>query len=168
MANGAARRLPPLWLELAVICILAAGLSLAMNRIRPDPLPWVADFAAEARREALRRGLETTDVHGAMAMRGRPGVVFLDARTPEEFAMSHVAGAKLLPQEAIYGDLDAAAKDMGLTPDNRLVVYCGNILCDRSKELAEALRTAGYAYVTVMPDGFDGWQAAGGPTEGGS
>jgi rhodanese-related sulfurtransferase len=168
MIHGAARRLPPLWLELAVIVVLAAGLSVAMNRVRPDPLPWVADFAAQAKREALRRGLETIDVHGAMVMRGKSGVVFLDARTPGEYFLSHVAQAKNLPQEAIYGDLDAVAKDMGLTADDRLVVYCGNILCDRSKELAEALRTAGYGFVTVMPDGFDAWQAAGGPTEGGS
>lgn len=168
MIHGAARHWPPLWLELAVILALAGGLSVAMNKARPDPLPWVADFAAQARQEALRRGLETIDVHGAMTMRGRPGVVFLDARTPGEFALSHVAGAKNLPQEAIYGDIDAVAKDLGLTPDERLVIYCGNILCDRSKELAESLRTAGYAYVTVMPDGFDAWQSAGGPVEGSS
>ena len=35
-------------------------------------------------------------------------------------------------------------------------------------KLAEALRTAGYPYVTVITDGFDGWQSAGGPTEGGA
>lgn len=168
MIPGTARRLPPLWLEFLLIAVLAVGLSLAMNKARPEPLPWVADFAAQARRDALRRGLQSVDVHGAMAMRGRPGVVFLDARTPGEYSLSHIADAKNLPQEAIYGDIAAAATDLGLGPENRLVVYCGNILCDRSKELAEALRTAGYAYVTVMPDGFEGWQAAGGPVEGSS
>lgn len=166
MAHGTARHWPPLWLELAFLVVLAAALAVAMNRVRPEPLPWVADFEAQARREALRKGLGTIDVYGAMSLREQPGVVFLDARTPGEFHLSHVAGAKNLPQEAIYGDLAEAAKALGLDPDDRLVVYCGDILCDKSKELAEALRTAGFAYVTIMPDGFTAWQAAGGPMEG--
>ncbi|MHC1711113.1 MAG: rhodanese-like domain-containing protein [Solidesulfovibrio sp.] len=168
MAHGAARRLPPLWLELAVICVLGAGMSVAMNMAREEPVPWVADFAAQDRREALRKGLETIDAHGGVSMLGKPGVVFIDARTAEEYSLRRVAGARNLPQEAMYGDLDAAAKALGLSAEDRLVVYCDGFLCDKSKELAEALRTAGYTYVTIMTDGFDGWLAVGGPTEGGA
>ncbi|MEA4857802.1 MAG: rhodanese-like domain-containing protein [Solidesulfovibrio sp.] len=162
-----ARRLTPVWLELMLILVLGVGLAVAMNMAREEPLPWVIDFAALDRREALRRGLETVDAHAARIMLGKPGVVFVDARTPEEFAMGHVPGAKSLPQEAMYDDLDAAAKALKLSSDDRLMVYCGNVLCDKSKELAEALRTAGFAYVTVVTDGFDGWLAAGGASEGG-
>ncbi len=156
----------PVWLELLVICVFGVGLGMAMNMARETPVPWVADFAALDKREALRRGLETVDVHAAQSMLGKSGVVFIDARTPEEYSLSHVSGAKSLPQEAMYGDLDAAAEALGLKAEDRLVVYCGNMLCDRSKELGDALRTAGYVYVTVLPDGFEGWLAAGGPTEG--
>lgn len=156
----------PVWLELLVICVFGVGLGMAMNMARETPVPWVADFAALDKREALRRGLETVDVHAAKSLLGRPGVIFIDARTPEEYSVSHVAGAKSLPQEAMYGDLDASVEALGLKAEDRLVVYCGNMLCDRSKELGDALRTAGYVYVTVLPDGFEGWLAAGGPTEG--
>jgi len=58
----------------------------------------------------------------------------------------------------------------GLCPSRRriaLVVYCEGICATKPGELAEALRTDGFPYVSVMPDGFEGWQAAGGPTEGG-
>lgn len=168
MGQVATRWQTPLWLELAVILLLGAGLSVAMNMARAEPVPWVVDFAALDKRDALRRGLETIEPHAALTMLGKPGVVFVDARTAEEFSMHRVAGAKNLPQEAMYGDLDAAAKSLGLTPEDRLVVYCGNLLCDKSKELAEALRTAGFSYVTVMPEGFEGWLAVGGPTEGGA
>lgn len=161
------RWLAPLWLELLLIVLLGGGMAVLMNRARQDPLPWVIDFAALDRRDALRKGLEMVDANGARIMLGRPGVVFIDARTPGEFAMGHIAGAKSLPQETMYGDLPAAAQGLGLTSDERLMVYCGGLLCDKSKELAEALRTAGYPYVTVVTDGFDGWQAIGGPTEGG-
>jgi rhodanese-related sulfurtransferase len=167
MGQVAMRWQTPLWLELAVILVLGLGLSVAMNMAREEPVPWVVDFAALDKREALRRGLETVDPHAALTMRGKAGVVFIDARTAEEFSMHRVAGAKNLPQEAMYGDLDAAARALGLTPEDRLVIYCGNLLCDKSKELAEALRTAGFSFVTVMPDGLDGWLAVGGPTEGG-
>jgi rhodanese-related sulfurtransferase len=168
MAHSAVRRLPPLWFELLIICALGAGMSVAMNLARSEPVPWVADFAAQDRREALRKGLETIDAHAGMTMLGKSGVIFIDARTPDEYSLRRVAGAKNLPQEAIYGDLDAAAKAIGLTTEDRIVVYCGGFLCDKSKELAEALRTAGYPYVTIMTDGFDGWLAVGGPTEGGA
>ncbi|WP_428559260.1 MAG: rhodanese-like domain-containing protein [Solidesulfovibrio sp. DCME] len=161
------RWLTPVWLEVLVILLLGSGLAVAMNMAREEPVPWVIDFAALDRREALRKGLETVDAHAARIMLGKPGVVFVDARTPEEFAMGHVPGAKSLPQEAMYGELDAAAKSLGLSTEDRLMVYCGGVLCDKSKELAEALRTAGYPYVTVVTDGFDGWVAAGGSTEGG-
>lgn len=165
MAKG--KGLTPLWAELLLIGLLGGGMAVVMNMARAEPVPWVVDFAALDRSDALRRGLTTTDATGARIMLGKPGVVFLDARTPGEFTISHVPGARNLPQEAIYGDLDQAARALGLTSEDRLVVYCGNIFCDKSKELAEALRTAGYPYVTVITDGFDGWQAAGGPTEGG-
>ena len=168
MAQVGTRWLTPLWLELAVILMLGAGLSVAMNMARTEPVPWIIDFAALDKRDALRRGLETIEPHAALTMLGKPGVVFLDARTAEEFAGQRVAGAKNLPQEAMYGDLDAAAKSLGLSPEARLVVYCGNLLCDKSKELAEALRTAGFPYVTVMPEGLDGWRTVGGPMEGGA
>ena len=168
MAQVGTRWLPPLWLELTVILLLGGGLAVAMNMARAEPVPWVVDFAALDKREALRRGLESIDARAALTMRGKPGVVFIDARTAGEFATHHVAGAKNLPQEAMYGDLDAAAKSLGLSAEDRIVVYCGNILCDKSKELAEALRTAGYPYVTVISDGFEGWLTVGGPTEGGA
>jgi rhodanese-related sulfurtransferase len=167
MALGAVRRLTPLWLELAVICVLGAGMSVAMNMAREEPVPWVVDFAALDRRDALRRGLETIEANGAVTMLGKQGVVFIDARTADEYSLRHVPGAKNLPQEAMYGDLDAAAKALGLRSEDRLVVYCDGFLCDKSKELGDALRTAGYSYVTVVTDGFEGWLAVGGPTEGG-
>lgn len=162
-----ARWLAPLWLELLLIVLLGGGMAVLMNRARQDPLPWVVDFAALDRREALRKGLEMIDANAARIMLGKPGVVFIDARTPDEFAMGHIPGARSLPQETMYGDLPVAAQALGLTTDERLLVYCGGLLCDKSKELAEALRTAGYPYVTVVTDGFDGWQSVGGPTEGG-
>jgi len=169
MAHGImARRMSLLWLELAVILVLGVGMAVAMNMAREEPIPWVVDFAALDRREALRKGLETIEAHGAVTLLGKPGVVFIDARTAAEYAERHVAGAKSLPQEAMYGDLDAMANALGLSSENRLMVYCGGLLCDKSQELAEALRTAGYPYVTVMTDGFDGWLAVGGPTEGGA
>ncbi|WP_300155474.1 rhodanese-like domain-containing protein [Solidesulfovibrio sp.] len=162
-----ARFAAPVWFELVCILLLGGGLSVAMNLAREEPVPWVIDFAAMERRDALKKGLETVDAHGARIMLGKPGVVFIDARTPEEYALGHVAGARSLPQEAMYGDLDEATKTLGLSQEDRLMVYCGGVLCDKSQELAEALRTAGFPYVTVVTDGFDGWVAAGGPTEGG-
>ena len=93
MAQVGTRWLAPLWLELAVILMLGAGLSVAMNMARTEPVPWVVDFAAQDKRDALRRGLETIDARVGVTLLGISGVVFVDASTAEVLAADLVACA---------------------------------------------------------------------------
>lgn len=146
---------------LAVSIIVAAG----VNMLRPDPLPWLGDFAEKEYEEAAAKGLEPMTPGEAAAFLGADDYLFIDARTPEEFAAGHVSGAVSLPSEAIFGDMDAATKD--IPKDATLIVYCGDIACGKSKELAESLKAAGFTKVVTMPEGMEGWLAAGHKTEAG-
>jgi rhodanese-related sulfurtransferase len=146
---------------LAVSIIIAAG----VNLLRPAPLPWLGDFAEKAYEESAAKGLEPLTPGEAAAFLGADGSLFIDARTPEEFAAGHVAGATNLPLEVIFGDMDAATRD--IPKDATLIVYCSDIACGKSKELAESLKAAGFTKVVTMPEGMEGWLAAGYKTEAG-
>lgn len=99
-----------------------------------------------------------------------PNVVVLDARAPEEFAVSHVPGARNvpgkpgLPPSRYTADLGAV---LALVPDKarHLVLYCNGPYCGRSKRLAADLRDAGYAHVRRYQLGIPTWRAIGGATQ---
>jgi len=151
--------------EMLVLLVLSGLAGYGANALRPDPLPWLADPTAQAVKEAAAKGLGPMTPVKASAFLEATGVYFIDARTPEEFAAEHVKGAKSVPYEAMFGDLASAMKDY--PKDAILIVYCGDPTCDKSKELAEALKSSGYANVAVIPEGMEGWKAMNLPTEAG-
>lgn len=87
----------------------------------------------------------------------------MDARDPDEFAQGHVPGAVNLPAEALLTGLGEAS---ALPQDKPLVLYCSNLACPKSKELAQGLGEMGFSKLTVLPEGLEGWISAGGPLEG--
>jgi len=95
-----------------------------------------------------------------------PTVIVFDARPPEEYAVSHVPGARNvpgkpdLPPSAYTADITAVTK---LVPDRkrRLVLYCNGLHCGRSKRFAAELRSNGYAEVRRYQLGIPAWRALG-------
>ena len=81
--------------------------------------------------------------------------ILLDARAPEELAVSHLDGAVRI-------DLDAA--DFGsleIPPEARVVVYCS--VGYRSAVVAEALADSGAKRVYNLRGGIFGWASEGRP-----
>jgi len=99
-----------------------------------------------------------------------PRAVVLDARAPDEFAVSHIPGAlnvagKPGTTQALYvSDVNHVVK---LIPDRtRLVIlYCNGPYCGRSKRLAAELVQIGYTQVRRYQLGIPTWRALGGVTE---
>lgn len=86
----------------------------------------------------------------------KSGTVILDAREPEEFAVSHIAGARLVG----YTDFDLkAVKD--LDKSTQVVVYCS--VGKRSEEIAIKLKEAGYTNVFNHYGGIFDWTNRGYP-----
>lgn len=77
----------------------------------------------------------------------RKDAVFWDARSAEAYRESHLSGA-LGPNEVP-------------SEGRMIIVYCSGRLCPKATEKAEDLRELGYQDVWVMPDGIQGWHAAG-------
>lgn len=88
---------------------------------------------------------------------GENGVLFVDVRTPKEYAARRVPGAKLVPFE----ELETRYKREIPDSSGKVFVYC--MSGERSRFACEFLGKMGYTNLYHIRDGMQGWQ---GPTEG--
>lgn len=107
------------------------------------PLPWAEpELAAGEIRLADARALD---------------VIWLDARTLEEFEQAHAPGALFFDE----ADGDASLlglMDAWLTQPRPIVVYCGSESCGTSQRIAERLREAlPEAEIYSLKGGWDAW-----------
>lgn len=101
--------------------------------------------------------LEAHETEVTIAATWVPNVLWVDARSSEQFARAHIPGA--LP-------LDSAAWEQLLGkllerwhPGIKVVVYCDAAGCDLSKQLAARLRDeAGLPDVYYLRGGWEAWQ----------
>ena len=93
--------------------------------------------------------LSTAKLHAALAS---TSAIVLDARPYEEYAVSHIPGARAVPAKpgttpALYvGDAAEVGKSI---PDKTqpLILYCNGLFCGRSERLADDLIKLGYQNV---------------------
>lgn len=135
--------LPVLWLA------LAPALGAAT-----DPL---AEVKAEVRRafpEVPQLG--TTALHEWLGDAARPAPLLLDVREPDEFAVSHLRGARRAR------DIDEALPLLaGVAPDAPIVAYCA--VGYRSSALVRELRARGYTNVSNLEGSLFEWANRGLP-----
>jgi phage shock protein E len=102
--------------------------------------------------------IETVSPAGAAEIigDGRPDLVVLDVRTPEEFAGGHLADAVNLDYYApgFAGALGVLDREVPY------VLYCRS--GSRSAEVREMMRDLGFAEVYEIGGGFAAWVEAGG------
>jgi len=81
-------------------------------------------------------------------------MVLLDARAPSDYAAGHLAGAIDLPFYDVGNYLDT------LPDDQWIVCYCA---CPHAESgrAAQTLQQNGFTKVTILDEGFFGWQSAG-------
>jgi rhodanese-related sulfurtransferase len=132
-----------------VACLVAFGCSDA-----PEPLAW-ADVDQLIQEDYPDVPSITTDELAESLAAGR-AVVLLDVREPEEFAVSHLAGARRVTSAAeAISALDTAG------PDTLIVAYCS--VGYRSAALVIALREQGMASAVNLEGSIFAWANAGLP-----
>jgi len=152
----------PWWPQIFLLLALSALAAWAVNVNRPEPLPWWADFTAQKSEKTVQSGIAVLTPAEALGALKAGTHQFVDARGPDEFAAGHIPGAQNISAEALaLGQADIS----GLSKERPIVIYCGSTSCDKSDELAKALKSLGFANLAVMPDGFEGWRAAAGPVD---
>lgn len=90
------------------------------------------------------------------AARDSANILFLDAREPREFAVSHIRSAV----EVGYDNFDLK-KLPEIQKDKRIVIYCS--VGYRSEKIAEKLLAAGYKNVSNLYGGIFEWVNQGHP-----
>ena len=83
-------------------------------------------------------------------------LLWVDARSTEEYGAEHVPGALLLNLEN-WDQLFPKFLDQW-TPGEKVVVYCGVATCELSREVAERLRKNGISAVFVLKGGWEAWK----------
>lgn len=101
----------------------------------------------------------SVDVVGPQFRRGAR-MVLIDARTPSDYAISHIAGAVSVPFYDPYPYLAQLPKDAWL------VCYCG---CPHAESgaLAKQLQQADFDKVTILDEGLGAWRDKGYPMNSG-
>jgi rhodanese-related sulfurtransferase len=100
----------------------------------------------------------------------RTAVVF-DVRPPQEFAVSHIPGARnVAPKPGVSISLyvsDVAEIGRALEGDKRraIILYCNGPFCGKSKRVATELLDAGFTNVRRYQLGVPVWRALGGVTQ---
>ncbi|CAN5587605.1 rhodanese-like domain-containing protein [soil metagenome] len=94
--------------------------------------------------------ITTRELADWLADQRRPQPVLLDVRTPAEWNVSHLPGARRVAPEA-----DAKTAAHGLPKDTPIVTYCS--VGYRSAKMAERLRAAGYRRVQNLEGSIFEW-----------
>ena len=113
---------------------------------------------------AVSPEISTAELRAALT---ESSAIVLDARPYEEYAVSHIPGARAVPAKpgttpALY--VADAAEIAKTIPDQSqpLILYCNGLFCGRSERFADDLTKLGYRNVRRYQLGAPGWRALGG------
>jgi len=139
---------------LAFLSCMGAG--MALNFLRPDPLPLA--YKPRAQRLPAESRIPTVSLAGITSADRNKTSVFIDAREPDFFEGGHLPGAINIPASRVAGgDFGGLASD----PATPLIVYCSGGDCPDSYRVASALVAKGFQNVSVFAGGWDEWSASG-------
>lgn len=152
-------------LRQAALLLLLAVVGGAARQFLPDGVRWAgrwptADTSAEDAYKMMAHAGDPpfASIAEAIAMHNN-GILFLDARSHEEYVAGHIPHARNLPYYEI--DQYAAKALAGVKANDRLVVYCEGPGCELSLFLGRELLARGYTDIRDFYGGFPEWQKAG-------
>ena len=146
------------------IIVVAVFLALSINGWRTDSLYLIGDWSTEARITAASGDRMDISLAEAESLFRSQAAVFIDARSKEAYAQSHIRDARSIPWHQVDRFFMKTTADLSV--DKPIVTYCDGETCNLSHDLALFLRDAGFSNVRVLVNGWTLWQAAGLPTEG--
>ena len=146
------------------ILLFATALALGTNffrsdgltLLRPKPLPVSAE-------DNQGDSIPLQTLKGKLQ---QPGVIILDARSPEEFAEGHIPGAKNLPYYEFAEKASVVLKKIPF--DREIIAYCEGLECTNAEDLAFLLKENGYVQVKVFEGGWEEWTKKGMPVKRGA
>jgi len=142
--------------EIIIIFLLSAVSSLLYNAVLNKNVSLVYQ------KKEFKQGqiLSTKD---AQRLFRNGDVLFIDARTKEDYEDGHIKNAQNLP---VHSSRMEKMNFMSTIPrDKKIVVYCIDADCPSAERLSSELNFMGYKNIMIYSDGWDGWEKAGYPIE---
>ena len=156
--------------EIVLLVGISVALALVVNSLSPRGIALVGQWdtaigviTANPTGAAEGKSQETDSVALAKEIFDKGDVLFVDARSSDNYEDGHISGAISLP----VGQLDERIESFlnRYSPDQPIVTYCSGRTCEDSHNLAQFLSDAGFTNVRIFIDGFPGWEAEGYPIE---
>jgi len=156
--------------EVGILTGISVIAAFCVNYFSPNGIALVGQWdisrgvvSASGKNDVVMDELVIDDIAHARTLYDTGNVLFVDARAFEDFNDGHVKGAVSLPvgqyEELIDGFLQLHDRD------HPIVTYCSGRTCEDSHHLAQLLMERGYMNISVMIDGFPGWEAEGYPID---
>lgn len=96
------------------------------------------------------------EIELAAALYQKPPPLWIDTRSPAEFAKKHIPGALPLNEEQWSALLPSVLEKW--EPGQTSVVYCGSVGCRASREVAARLKEINLGPVFVLRGGWESWK----------
>jgi len=100
-------------------------------------------------------GIKLVTYKQVVKLLGRPDVIFIDARNPDNYNKAHIGKAiNIYP----YEDGEAhIGKIASLDREKTYVVYCDGGTCDLSHDIIRIMLSFGFQRVFLFPGGWEEW-----------
>ena len=156
--------------QTSILLGVSVILSFIVNYFSPAGIALVGQWdtdqgviTAKAKNDVVSGKLEIEDVARARQIFDSGNVLFVDARTRDNYDDGHIPGAVSLPVGQFDELIDTFVNQYDF--EHPLVTYCSGRTCEDSHILAQLLTDFGYSDVSVFIDGLPGWEAEGYPVD---
>ena len=156
--------------QTVILLGVSVMLAFVVNHFSPAGIAFIGQWdtaqgviTANAKNGVVAGKIEIEEVIQAKQIYDSGDVLFVDARTSEDFDEGHIPGATSLPVGQFDELIDSFLDQHDI--EQPIVTYCSGRTCEDSHNLAQLLIDIGYSDVTVFIDGFPGWEAKGYPVE---
>ena len=156
--------------EMIILLGVSVFLALMVNLISPRGIALIGQWdtakgviTADPQLAEERKLEEIDSVTWAKEIYDKGHVLFVDARSQDNYERGHIPGAVSLPLGQFDNKIESFLSRHSL--DQPMVTYCSGRACEDSHNLARLLIEAGFTDVRVFIDGFPGWEAEGYPVE---
>ncbi len=147
--------------QIIVLLILSTMAGVAVNALRPDGISFIGRWPSrtgDGSGPVVPPSAQPGDapfvtLNEAVVKYQSPGIIFIDARSPEDFAAGHIVRSINIP----YDFLDDSWEQVinGLDRAAEYVIYCSGGECESSLLLSRHLSGRGFNRLSVF---FGGWQ----------
>lgn len=182
--------------QILIISVFSVIVGFLVNWVNPKGIPLVMDMSKysteqsdKLKEEFLNNPYDTTENVKSMIKNPRLNsqgfvdpqnikldfakvlyhkkALFIDARTPEEYAQGRVKGAVNIPYEVFHRKTKEEQAEMmkGYNKNGIIVCYCKGGDCEISIDLAYDIARLGFNSINIYLGGYGEWENSGYPVE---